>query len=225
MPDWVADHPIESREAADPHLAYVQRFPVKSLDPEEREQATLTTVGAPRRRPRVGHPRPRRNRALRPRCGRRRRFGRLRQREEDRRGPPALVPVRPREQGGPAVAIRRREADPDTSRIFPLYDGRSGENPATERDVHGDLNRWLSEYFDRQVSVRWDGNGQHDDRERHGPSVVSTATLREVAAWFDFDVESARRRFRANLELGGVPPFWEDQLVHRRGPGRPLPGR
>ena len=67
------------------------------------------------------------------------------------------------------------------------------------------------------MSVRWDGRGQHDDRERHGPTVVSTATLREVAAWFDFDVESARRRFRANLEIGGVPPFWEDRLFTDSG--------
>jgi len=217
MTDWAADHPIESREAADPHLAHVQRFPVKSLDPEQREQATLTAVGA---------------------LDGDREWAIL-----DRAGTEPYDPTAadvggsgdyvngkktdavhrlwsqyvPREQGGPALALRRRDADPDTSRLFPLYDGRSGENPATERDVHGDLNRWLSEYFDRQVSVRWDGRGQHDDRERHGPTVVSTATLREVAAWFDFDVESTRRRFRANLEIGGVPPFWEDQLFTDSG--------
>lgn len=67
------------------------------------------------------------------------------------------------------------------------------------------------------MSVRWDGRGQHDDRERHGPTIISTATLQEVAAWFEFDVESARRRFRANLEIGGVPPFWEDRLFSDSG--------
>ncbi|WP_368409248.1 MOSC domain-containing protein [Halomarina litorea] len=49
--------------------------------------------------------------------------------------------------------------------------------------------------------------------------MVSTATLREVASWFDVSVDSARRRFRANLEVGApdVPPFWEDRLVADHG--------
>lgn len=67
------------------------------------------------------------------------------------------------------------------------------------------------------MSVRRNAVGQHDDRERHGPTVISTATLREVAAWFDISTDSARRRFRANLEVGGVPPFWEDNLFTDTG--------
>jgi uncharacterized protein YcbX len=47
-----------------------------------------------------------------------------------------------------------------------------------------------------------------------GPSVVSTATLEAVASWFDgLTVESVRRRLRANVEVGGVPAFWEDRFV------------
>jgi len=52
-----------------------------------------------------------------------------------------------------------------------------------------------------------------------GPSVVSTATLEAVAAWFDdLDVESVRRRLRANVEVGGVPAFWEDRFVGEDAP-------
>jgi hypothetical protein len=35
-----------------------------------------------------------------------------------------------------------------------------------------------------------------------------------VAGWFPgLDLEEVRRRFRANLEIDGVEPFWEDRLV------------
>ena len=75
------------------------------------------------------------------------------------------------------------------------------------------LNAWLSEYYGEPVSLRRETPGGFPDRRSRGPSVVSTATLREVASWFDgVDVDSVRRRFRANLEVGGVPAFWEDRL-------------
>jgi len=85
------------------------------------------------------------------------------------------------------------------------------------------LDAWLSEYFQEPVSVRAEPVGGHPDHRRRGltgPSVVSTATLREVASWFDpdeIDIDSIRRRFRANIEIDGVPPFWEDRLYADHG--------
>jgi uncharacterized protein YcbX len=84
-------------------------------------------------------------------------------------------------------------------------------------DLDGDpaaLAEWLSRALGRPVSVRRDDNGGFPDDERApGPTLVSTATLEAVASWFgEFDVESARRRLRANIEIGGVPAFWEDRL-------------
>ena len=53
-----------------------------------------------------------------------------------------------------------------------------------------------------------------------GPSVVSTATLEAVASWFDdLSVGSVRRRLRANVEVSGVPAFWEDRFVGDDAPG------
>lgn len=84
-----------------------------------------------------------------------------------------------------------------------------------------ELNAWLTDYFDQPVSVRRYTTGGHHDLHKHGisgPSVISTATLREVASWFSgIDLDSVRRRFRANLEIGGVSPFWEDRLVANHG--------
>ena len=78
---------------------------------------------------------------------------------------------------------------------------------------------WLAEAFGIGVLLleRPDG-GFPDDREAAGPTVISTATLVEVARWFRLDVDECRRRFRANLEIGGCDAFWEDSLA---SPARP----
>jgi hypothetical protein len=78
---------------------------------------------------------------------------------------------------------------------------------------------WLSEVFGVGVLLqeRVDG-GFPDDRDAPGPTLVSTATLVEVARWFGFDLAESRRRFRVNLEIGGCDAFWEDTLA---SPARP----
>jgi uncharacterized protein YcbX len=105
---------------------------------------------------------------------------------------------------GPTLALRVQ--GDDEYREFDLADRTA-------------LNDWLSDYFGHPVSVRREpAGGYPDDGSASGPTVVSTATLREVSSWFPgIDVDGARRRFRANLEVGGVPPFWEDRLYADRG--------
>jgi uncharacterized protein len=44
---------------------------------------------------------------------------------------------------------------------------------------------------------------------------VTEASVAVIARGFDFDMESTRRRFRANIEIGGTEPFWEDHLYGR----------
>ncbi len=63
--------------------------------------------------------------------------------------------------------------------------------------------------------VEWQENsatGFPDDTDSPGPTLVSTASLNRVRAWFDFPLEEARRRFRANIEVDGGEAFWEDRL-------------
>jgi uncharacterized protein YcbX len=78
-----------------------------------------------------------------------------------------------------------------------------------------EIQLWLTEYFDQQTFFRQsDATGFPDRMDSLGPTVVSTATLTEVASWFDsIDAAQMRLRIRANIEIGGVPPFWEDKLV------------
>jgi MOSC domain-containing protein len=76
------------------------------------------------------------------------------------------------------------------------------------------INRWLSDFFGFNVQLICEPvSGFADDRAASGPTIVSEGSLQEVVRWFpEFTFESARRRFRSNLELGGVEPFWEDHL-------------
>jgi uncharacterized protein YcbX len=73
---------------------------------------------------------------------------------------------------------------------------------------------WFSDYFEQELRLRRNTELGYVDRRRMGPSVISTATLETVAGWFEgLTVESARRRIRANVEVSGVEPFWEDRFV------------
>jgi uncharacterized protein YcbX len=78
---------------------------------------------------------------------------------------------------------------------------------------------WFSGFLGVPVSLERDPSLGYVDRRAMGPSVISTATLETVASWFDgMTVEGARRRLRANVEVGGVPAFWEDRLVGEVAP-------
>jgi len=99
--------------------------------------------------------------------------------------------------------------------------------PADERtfalpDESEALAAWAGEYFGYEVElVRESAGGFPDDRTARGPTVVSRATLRTVASWFDAiaDATEARRRLRPNVVLGGCPAFFEDRLFADRGEG------
>jgi uncharacterized protein YcbX len=103
-------------------------------------------------------------------------------------------------------------ADPPSARAatFPLVPGPEG--PC----------EWLSDALGVKVLLeeRPDG-GFPDDRDAAGPTLVSTASLEEVARWFGFELAESRRRFRANLEIGGCDAFWEDALASPAQSRRP----
>lgn len=81
----------------------------------------------------------------------------------------------------------------------------------TEREI---LATTLSEFFGFSLTIEQNlFMGFPDDKDSSGPTVISTATLTEVASWFPgISVDEMRRRVRANIEIAGVPAFWEDQL-------------
>lgn len=99
-------------------------------------------------------------------------------------------------------SITLRTQGSENTSTFHLHEHRTG------------LEAWFSGYFQQPVTLQENLQlGFPDDTTSPGPTVISTATLEAIASWYpNLSVEEARRRFRANLEIDGVPPFWEDQL-------------
>ncbi|MEG5162267.1 MOSC N-terminal beta barrel domain-containing protein [Microcoleus sp. AT3-A2] len=92
----------------------------------------------------------------------------------------------------------------------------------TEQEIffHVDRERlgiesWLSSYFGFPVKLIENLlTGFPDNTAAPGPSIISTETIAEVASWFPrVCVNEMRHRLRANIEIGDVPAFWEDQLL------------
>jgi uncharacterized protein len=81
------------------------------------------------------------------------------------------------------------------------------------------LEDWLSNYFGFRIKlVQNTITGFPDDTHAKGPTVISTGTIEEVASWYpEISIDEMRLRLRANLEISGVPPFWEDQLFTEVG--------
>jgi uncharacterized protein len=86
---------------------------------------------------------------------------------------------------------------------------------------NAELAAWLGTALGRPLRLACDDDGGFpDDPLAPGPTIVSTATLATVASWFPgLDVNAVRRRLRTNIEVDGVPPFWEDALYGEAGEG------
>ena len=85
-----------------------------------------------------------------------------------------------------------------------------------------DLNRALSECLQQPVRlIENDTTGYPDDSDSPGPTIAATASVEAIAAWYPgCSADEVRRRFRFNLEVVGVEPFWEDRLFGLEGDSR-----
>jgi uncharacterized protein YcbX len=98
--------------------------------------------------------------------------------------------------------------------------GESVTFDLADEDERARAAAWFGEFFGAELELRRDDELGFVDRRSMGPSVISTATIEAIASWFDgMTPESARRRLRANVEVSGVPAFWEDRFVGDGAPG------
>ncbi len=202
-----------------PHLSGITIYPVKSLDGMSLSEATVSPSGA------LMHDR--------------------RWRLVDAEGSVANAKKNARFHGIRATfgieGIENSQIESsDTGNFVTLSIDKnlSGENSSLREETFPLLpNRegpceWLSEALSTDVLLqeRFDG-GFPDDRDAAGPTLISNESLREVARWFGWTIEEARRRFRMNLEVAverneGVGAdstdaastmlrgaFWEDSLA------------
>ena len=173
-------------------LAGIRIFPIKSLDAVELRGATLLPVGA------IAHDR---EFALTDADGKFINAKRY------------------------ALVQRLRSAWDRDRQILCLHlDSASDEAQFRLPDQQAALEAWLSQCFEQPVTLTQNSDGGFpDDTKAPGPTLISTATLEEVASWYPgVTAEETRRRFRANLEIGGVPAFWEDRLFADAGEAVPF---
>ena len=116
-----------------------------------------------------------------------------------------------------AIHLIRAAYAPDLSSVtLSIPTDRRG-TPTKTFDFPGgsaDAAQWFSTFFDQSVTVRYSQEGFPDDTVANGPTIISTASLDASASWFPgLTSVDMRLRFRTTLEIDGVPPFWEDQLL------------
>lgn len=115
-----------------------------------------------------------------------------------------------------AMHLIRAAYSPDISSVTLTVPGDRRNIPPMTFAFPGDTESaalWFSMYFEQAITVRYAREGFPDDGLAPGPTIVSTASLESVCQWFPgMPLDEARRRFRATLEIDGVPAFWEDRL-------------
>jgi hypothetical protein len=123
----------------------------------------------------------------------------------------------------PRVHMLRTQFDPTFREVCLWQTGDSTRHHFSIEEPSA-LNKWLSDYFEFPVALACETrSGFPDDRTAYGPTITSEASLDAVTQWFpEMTMQSARRRFRSNLEIGDVPPFWEDHLFGAAGELKPF---
>jgi MOSC domain-containing protein len=119
----------------------------------------------------------------------------------------------------PRVHHLRSAYDPVT---YTLTLSRADSSSSSQFHIdrqRSELHEWLTEFFGFPVTLKHNSEvGFPDDLDCPGPTIISTATLTEVAGWFPpLDAAQLRLRLRANLELSASAPFWEERLYAAKG--------
>jgi uncharacterized protein YcbX len=198
-----AEVPIAAR------LVRIDRFPIKSLDGQSVARSRVTAAGAL--------------------------WGDRRWRLVDGRGKTVNA------KGCAAIHRIRATFDGHLTTVTLAWGGdradgpangpANGPEPATfsleTADGQAAIAQWCSTALGITVTLAEDRDrGFPDDVHFWGPTLISTATLTAVASWFpDLGVDELRRRLRTNLEIDGVPPFWEDHLYGPTVEAAPVPFR
>ena len=114
----------------------------------------------------------------------------------------------------PKIHALRSEFDLATNTLTLQIQGTEQKTEFNLKEEPQTVSDWLESYFGFPVTIKQDLQmGFPDDTVSPGATIVSTATLEAIASWYpELTTADIRRRFRANIELAGVPAFWEDRL-------------
>ena len=114
----------------------------------------------------------------------------------------------------PEIHALRSEFDLATNTLTLQTQGSEQKTEFNLKEEPEAVCDWLKSYFGFPVTIKQNLQmGFPDDTVSPGATIVSTATLEAIASWYpELTTADIRHRFRANIELAGVPAFWEDRL-------------
>lgn len=83
------------------------------------------------------------------------------------------------------------------------------------------IQSYLTDHFGVRTLLFRNKTGRFMDiPDISGVTALSTSSLQSVSAWYsNMNLEETRKRFRATIEISGVPAFWEDHLFSKEGRG------
>ncbi len=111
------------------------------------------------------------------------------------------------------IHLIRCHFDDARRKVFLSFKGMPFEAFDLEADMER-VHRFLSRVLGEWVWLKKAGlGGFPDDVEAPGCTLVSEASLYRVGQWFGLGFDEVLRRFRPNLVISGVEPFWEDQWL------------
>ena len=114
----------------------------------------------------------------------------------------------------PVIHLIRASYSPDVRSVTLSVPGDRRKIPTRTfafPEAYEEASEWFSVFFDQQIIVRYSENGFPDDAVASGPTIVSTASLQAVSAWFTKE----RQLVAARGVEGGTSR-------ERRSPDRPL---
>ncbi len=111
--------------------------------------------------------------------------------------------------------------DLPNQRIFLSHRDGGEINDFELRENNKALEKYLEDFFNMKLTLYHRTRGELMDIPKASSiTIVSEASLQSLHQDFsDHTLEDLRLRFRANIEIGGVDPYWEEKLFGEQGIG------
>lgn len=121
----------------------------------------------------------------------------------------------------PKVNLLSTDFDLDHSQVTITNKINGEQNTFDLKEGNTQLDTYLSDFFELPINLIKNEQGQFMDIPiESSVTIVSESSLTYLQQKMEaYSLENLRLRFRTNLEVSGVPPFWEEQLFQQRGVG------
>ena len=122
-------------------------------------------------------------------------------------------------KSNPMVHLLRSSIDFDTGIIsFGHRQDTVWQRFSLEQEKES-IDAYLTDFFKIEAQLIQNNEGQFMDiPDISGITILSTNSLQSVSQWYgNISIEETRKRFRATIEIEGVPDFWEDHLFSLPG--------